>query len=102
MQMTKFKIKPVVFMPDLSVVIEILEEVSEDKTVPRNVKNSVVKAKEHLANESLDMEFRVNSAISILDEIANDINLQPYSRTQIWNALSMLETLNNEVKKNGG
>jgi len=88
-------------MTNLGVVVEILEEIGMDKTVPRNVKVSVVKAKEFLGNEKLEEEFRVNSAISILDEIANDINLPPYSRTQIWNALSTLETINNTIKANG-
>ena len=89
----------VVGMTEVSDIIAILEEVGVDRTVPRNVKNAVVKAKEDLGNDKLEMEFRVNSAISILDEIANDVNLPSYSRTQIWNAVSMLETINNTFKK---
>ncbi|MBI2583977.1 MAG: UPF0147 family protein [Candidatus Aenigmarchaeota archaeon] len=87
---------------EVNLVINVLEEIGNDRSVPKNVKSSIVKAMEFLSNEKLELEFRVNSAISVLDEVANDINLPPYSRTQIWNALSMLETINNEVKiKNG-
>ena len=40
------------------------------------------------------MAVRINGAISILDEVANDPNIPVYSRTQIWNIVSMLEVLN--------
>jgi uncharacterized protein (UPF0147 family) len=86
-------------MASAEAVISLLGEVCEDRTVPRNVRAAVVKAKEDLANDKLDLEFRVSSAISILDEIASDINLPPYSRTQIWNAVSMLETIATQFKK---
>ena len=86
-------------MVDLTEVLRMLDELSQDRTVPRNVRTAVVKAKEDLANEKLDIGFRVSSAISILDEVANDINLPPYSRTQVWNVVSALETLNAALKK---
>ncbi|MCK5468863.1 MAG: UPF0147 family protein, partial [Cyclobacteriaceae bacterium] len=31
------------------------------------------------------------AAISILDEVSNDTNIQPFTRTQIWNLVSLLE-----------
>jgi len=86
-------------MEELQSVIQMLNELSQDRTVPRNVRTALVNAKEDLSNEKLDVDFRVSSAISILDEVANDINLPPYSRTQVWNVVSMLETLNAALKK---
>ena len=86
-------------MADVDSIISILEQVGIDRTVPRNVRAAVVKAKEDMANEKLDIDFRVSSVISILDEIAADVNLPPYSRTQIWNAVSSLETLANQLKQ---
>jgi uncharacterized protein (UPF0147 family) len=77
----------------------MLDELSKDRTVPRNVRTALQTAKEDLSNEKLDVDFRVSSAISILDEVANDINLPPYSRTQVWNVVSTLETLNAALKK---
>ena len=87
------------FMADLSTTMKMLDELSEDRTVPRNVRTALVKAKEDLANDKLDVGFRVSSAISILDDVANDINLPPYSRTQVWNVVSALETLNATITK---
>ena len=86
-------------MEELQSVIQMLNELSQDRTVPRNVRTALVNAKEDLSNEKLDVDFRVSSAISILDEVANDINLPPYSRTQVWNVVSALETLNAALKK---
>jgi len=86
-------------MEELQSVIQMLNELSQDRTVPRNVRTALVNAKEDLSNEKLDVDFRVSSAISILDEVANDINLPPYSRTQVWNVVSALETLNASLKK---
>ncbi|MEM7813657.1 MAG: UPF0147 family protein [Candidatus Aenigmatarchaeota archaeon] len=86
-------------MQELQAVMQSLEELSQDRTVPRNVRTALVKAKEDLANEKLDLGFRVSSAISILDEVANDINLPPYSRTQVWNIVSSLEAINAALKK---
>jgi hypothetical protein len=87
-------------MPDeLSAINAILDEVANDRTVPRNVRTAVLSAKADLANEKLDMELRISSAIAVLDEVANDINLPPYSRTQVWNIVSRLETLLASTKK---
>jgi uncharacterized protein (UPF0147 family) len=86
-------------MVEMSSVMQMLSELSQDRTVPRNVRTALVKAHEDLSNEKLDADFRVSSAISILDEVANDINLPPYSRTQVWNVVSALETLNAALKK---
>jgi hypothetical protein len=86
-------------MAELQLVIQMLDELSQDRTVPRNVRTALQTAKEDLSNEKLDVDFRVSSAISILDEVANDINLPPYSRTQVWNVVSALETLNASLKK---
>jgi len=84
---------------EISAINDILDEVANDKTVPRNVRNAVLAAKADMANEKLDMELRVSSAVSVLDEVANDINLPPYSRTQVWKIVSKLEALLASVKK---
>ncbi|MBU0461926.1 MAG: UPF0147 family protein, partial [Nanoarchaeota archaeon] len=41
-----------------------------------------------------ELSIRINKALSELDEISDDTNLQAYTRTQIWNIASMLEMFN--------
>lgn len=73
-------------------IIEQLSDLLEDNTVPRNVKSKVQTIINYL-NESADLSLKVNKALNILDEISDDNNIQPYTRTQIWNFVSMLEAL---------
>jgi len=74
---------------------KLLDEINDDRSVPKNIRKSVIEAREHLNNEKNDMKVRVSTAVSILDEISNDPNIPTYTRTQIWNVVSMLEVLNN-------
>jgi uncharacterized protein len=81
---------------DMNTLNKVLDEINEDRTVPRNVRTSMQMAKTDLNNEKLDRKIRINNAISILDEISNDPNIPAYTRTQIWNIVSMLETMNKD------
>jgi len=78
-------------MSKLEPIIKLLGEVTEDRTVPRNIRSAVEQAKNDLQDEKKDMDVKLSSAISILDEIINDPNIPMYTRTQIWNIVSMLE-----------
>jgi uncharacterized protein (UPF0147 family) len=75
---------------ELKSTIELLEELCEDNTVPRNVK-AKFQEMVSLLKEGGETPMKVNKALHDLDEIADDTNLQPYVRTQIWNIVSMLE-----------
>jgi uncharacterized protein (UPF0147 family) len=83
---------------DFSEINKLLDEISEDRTVPRNVRSMIAETKRHLNNEKDDMGIRLNSAISILDEVSNDPNIPIYTRTQIWNIVSLLELVHNNVR----
>ena len=72
-------------------VLTLLEEIEVDKTVPRNVRSAAVEIKKDLRNDKLEKDIRVNNAISILDEVSSDPNIPIYTRTQIWNIVSVLE-----------
>lgn len=74
-------------------IIEALNELAEDNTVPRNIKNRVESMIGMLKEEGQDMSIKIDKALGELDEISEDSNLQPYTRTQIWNISSMLETV---------
>lgn len=73
-------------------IIEALQDLLEDGGVPRNVKTKIEAIIAYL-KEDADINIRVNKALSELDEIADDSNLQAYTRTQIWNIASLLEML---------
>ena len=80
---------------DMSEINRLLDEINSDRTVPRNIRNMIVEAKNQLNNQKDDIAVRINSAISILDEVSNDTNIPIYTRTQIWNVVSLLEVIQN-------
>jgi uncharacterized protein (UPF0147 family) len=80
-------------------VMEILDRIINDRTVPKNIRESVERAKNALNRNEEEEELKINSAIVILDEISNDPNMPLYTRTQIWNAVSLLEQIRAKKKE---
>lgn len=80
-------------------VVELIDQIKKqmefllnDGSVPKNVKNAIKDAKNHLNTEE-DYVIRVSSAIYDMDMISNDINLPAQARTSVWSILSMLESI---------
>ncbi|MCW4013886.1 MAG: UPF0147 family protein, partial [Candidatus Bathyarchaeota archaeon] len=48
-------------------------------------------AADMLDDPSLSIAARAANSISVLEEISQDPNMPMYSRTRIWNAISVLE-----------
>ena len=74
-------------------IIESLEEIKDDSTVPKNVKNMIDEIIKTLKREDIEMSLKVDKVQQDLEEISSDSNLQAFTRTQLWNIVSMLETL---------
>jgi len=77
----------------LEKVVQLLEQIVNDRTVPRNIRKGCEECINLLKNENEAKDIRINSVISILDEVTNDPNIPMYTRTQIWNIVSILESL---------
>ena len=78
---------------DLKKVSNMLQDLSDDISVPRNIRRGAKEAKDVLLNENESIDVRVASAISILDELINDPNIPVHGRTAIWSIMSALESL---------
>ncbi len=74
-------------------IIDVLSELKEDLTVPRNVRTRIGNVINSLKEET-EVSIKVSKALSELEEIADDVNLQSYTRTQMWNVVSELENIN--------
>jgi uncharacterized protein (UPF0147 family) len=79
-------------------IIALLKQVAEDRTVPRNIREKVDASIRALQDEKDEAKIRINTAISHLDEVSNDPNIPMYTRTQIWNIVTALETKHEKVK----
>jgi len=73
--------------------VAILSMISEDTTTPRNIRRVAKNALSMLGDESLSMAVRAANVISVLDDISQDPNMPPYTRTRIWNIVSLLEVI---------
>jgi uncharacterized protein (UPF0147 family) len=69
-----------------------LNELKDDATVPKNVRQRIEGVIE-LINGDLALPIKVSRVLNELEEIVDDVNLQQYTRTQIWNIVSMLEKI---------
>lgn len=83
---------------DIEGISGLLDEINTDRSVPRNIRTLVMEAKVHLNDQKQEMPIRINSVISILDEVSADPNVPVYTRTQIWNIVSLLEVMNEKIK----
>lgn len=84
-------------MVDMKPVIDLLEQILNDRTVPKNIRKAAEDSK-NVLNTSDSDEVRISTAIHILDEITNDPNMPMYTRTKIWNAVSILEEMRRASK----
>jgi hypothetical protein len=74
-------------------VLDIVTRISEDTTVPRNIRRKAAEAKSILLREGEDPVVRAASARMALEEVSEDPNMPVHARTQLWGALSLLETI---------
>ncbi|MBU2100385.1 UPF0147 family protein [Candidatus Micrarchaeota archaeon] len=85
---------------DASYVTELMEAVMQDSSVPRNIRRVVEEAKTKIESkkELKELDLHVSSAIYLLDDISNDINMPAHTRTEIWTIISELENLKEKIK----
>ena len=74
-------------------VISLIQQVASDRTVPRNIRAKCEESIIILQDENQEPAIKVNKVISSMDQVSNDPNIPMYTRTQIWNIVSILESL---------
>ena len=79
-------------------ILEVLDQLAEDTSVPRNIRRGATEAKTKLEmNAPLDV--RAAGAIGKLDDLANDPNIPMHGRTIIYRIITELENLLNSAQK---
>ncbi len=73
-------------------IVQALKELEEDSSVPKNIKLKVGSAIQVL-NEETDLSIKISRALHTLEELTDDINIEAFTRSQIFNIVSMLELL---------
>ncbi|MCK9318615.1 MAG: UPF0147 family protein, partial [Methanoculleus sp.] len=74
----------------IRICIQMLQNINEDSTIPRNIRRVADETKSILQDESKSIGLRAATAISMIDEISNDPNMPVHARTRIWELVSQL------------
>lgn len=78
--------------PKVEEIIEMIDNVVDDTSVPKNIRRSLTEAKERLKGDE-ELSTRSSAAVYAIEAISEDINMPMHARTQIWAILSALESL---------
>jgi uncharacterized protein len=73
--------------------IMMLHAMSEDSTIPRNIRRVADETMKVLQDEKKTIGLRAASALSMIDEVSNDSNMPIHARTRIWELASTLEAV---------
>ncbi|RLI85686.1 MAG: hypothetical protein DRP01_05665 [Archaeoglobales archaeon] len=77
----------------LEAVLDTLDRIIQDDSVPRNVRRVASEIKKNLLNDKENIAIKAATAISTLEDLSSDPNLPMHVRTLIWNLSSLLEKL---------
>ena len=73
--------------------VETLNQIASNNTTPRAIKKSILELIADLNNQELSLSVRAANTISLLDDVTQDPNMPSYVRTQLWQAVSKLESI---------
>lgn len=74
-------------------VTDILDYITNNNSVPRNIREAAEKSSILLNDEEKEQTVKISTVLTTLDEISNDPNIPVHARTLIWEVLSKLESI---------
>ncbi len=82
---------------DIGNAVEMMRNLSSDNSVPRNIRFAVLEASDKLLKKEDDKSVSIGSALYVLEDISNDINMPSHTRTEIWTIISALEAIKEKL-----
>jgi hypothetical protein len=73
--------------------VETLNQIATNGSTPKTIKKAITDLIADLNNPEYSLSVRAANTISLLDDITQDPNLPSYVRTQLWQAVSKLESI---------
>ena len=73
--------------------IATLSQIASNNSTPRTLKKSITDIIADLNLEEYSLSVRAANTISMLDDVTQDPNVPSYVRTQLWQAVSKLESI---------
>ncbi|MBN2067376.1 MAG: UPF0147 family protein [Candidatus Diapherotrites archaeon] len=91
------KVMDTALKKELQQLLEVMEEILQDRSVPRNIR-AVIEEAMHKIDEKHPKGEDFSTAIYLLDDISNDINMPTHTRTDIWESISKMEAIKEKIK----
>jgi len=85
---------------ELHDIADAINELKEDTMVPKNIKTKLDEILAIFENKDENISIKINKALNTLDELSDDPNIQAFTRTQLWNIATMLESINSNGNGN--
>ncbi len=85
-------------MEKIKEIIEMLSELIEDTSIPKNIRKALSDSKQRLTDKDAELNVKVSASIYSIESITDDINMPAHARTQIWAIISELESLKTNNK----
>jgi uncharacterized protein (UPF0147 family) len=73
--------------------IETLNQIASSNSTPKTIRKSISDLIGDLSKEEYSLSVRAANTISLLDDVTQDPNMPSYVRTQLWQAVSKLESI---------
>jgi len=73
--------------------IETLNQIASNNSTPKTIKKSISDLILDLNKTEYSLSVRAANTISLLDDVTQDPNMPSYVRTQLWQAVSKLESI---------
>jgi len=73
--------------------IETLNQIASSNSTPKIIRKSISDLIGDLSKEEYSLSVRAANTISLLDDVTQDPNMPSYVRTQLWQAVSKLESI---------
>ena len=73
--------------------IDTLNQITSSNSTPKTIKKSITDLVANLNNTEYSLSVRAANTISLLDDVTQDPNMPSYVRTQLWQAVSKLESI---------
>ncbi len=73
--------------------IETWNQIATNNSTPKTIKKSISDLIVDLNKDELSLSVRAANTISLLDDVTQDPNMPSYVRTQLWQAVSKLESI---------
>jgi uncharacterized protein (UPF0147 family) len=73
--------------------IDTLNQIVSSSSTPKTIKKSISDLIVSLTSQEYSLSVRAANTISLLDDVTQDPNMPSYVRTQLWQAVSKLESI---------